>query len=984
LGIYDAMLNGLYTDAYMIFRHFLIIILLTFLRIPFCLNGQNLPILVEKSTIDSVRQNSDPIGNATQDKEILSPIDEYVLKNQSLPKEKIFLHLDRTTYIQGDTIWFKGYTWYGYEQVPDTTSSILYVDILDSKGKIKLSKKVLLQNGTSEGDFSLDTTIISGKYFIRAYTRWMQNGNAGDPFYQSITVNPGSQNFQLECNPVIVKHSEGDSLNTRISFFEVDPAGNLKNTYTHKIRYFLKAGEQLLDSGQILAVNTIQKSLGSTLSHIDTKETKAVLELSIDDSRLTYKKQFEIQLKDAIDIQFFPEGGTMVMGLQNKIAFKAIGTDGLSRDVKGVIERNDGSVICDFESSHKGMGAFILKPEPGKEYFARLMYHNQNYVIPLPAASEKGCIIMVSSAGNTISSRYLTIRCNPSEIKTKRYVTGSANGKIWFSMMVEPVKDSCKIKIPIELLPEGTCRITILSADFKPECERIIYVDWNERFKIEIEPDSLSYATRSKVTLLIKATGVDGAPVQANLSLSVIDKEQTTIDPTVTGINTYKLLQSELKGNIEDAGYYFSEGKCADPESLDLLLLTQGYRKFLPINTNNDEQKYQPERGFSVSGTIVVNGSKSRAAKFDYRSVGITYLCQTGNLLVNQLHPDSLGRFRFQIPLVYGKPPSILQAKTSKDRKLNGGIYLDETVDPPKFAVPLISDINRVTPVVENIRRMQTVIKTELSKDPTTGYMMRNLPAVVVTAKAKNWYLNFEKDALKIADLDSLDPNGNKYESLYDLLKREFGAREIPLRTQAGLLKTIFMPSINIGRGNDYFPIYVVDGGTWFNGIVHSPDELRAKLSMISLMNVNEIKKLIVLPPNSDLVYYYADKELYMDIKQTLVVIETYKKGYRGDPQGIKTFILEGLDAPRQFYSPRYDPTSGKSPEFDGRTTVFWKPTILTDENGQAKVDFFTTDRNSTFDIIVNGITGDSGAPGYGKMQINSSDNKSEIKNSIK
>jgi hypothetical protein len=185
--------------------------------------------------------------------------------------------------------------------------------------------------------------------------------------------------------------------------------------------------------------------------YIHLKETKVVLELSIDDNRLSYKKQYEIQLRDGIDIQFFPEGGAMVTGLQNRIAFKAIGTDGLSREVKGVVETKDCTVICDFKSSHKGMGSFMLKPEPGKEYFARLMYNNQNYVIPLPAASEKGSVIMVTSTENEVSP-YMTIRCTPSEIKTKKYVTGSANGKIWFSMMTELTKDSCKLKIPIELL----------------------------------------------------------------------------------------------------------------------------------------------------------------------------------------------------------------------------------------------------------------------------------------------------------------------------------------------------------------------------------------------------------------------------------------------------------------------------------------------------------------------------------------------------
>jgi hypothetical protein len=157
----------------------------------------------------------------------------------------------------------------------------------------------------------------------------------------------------------------------------------------------------------------------------------------------------------------------------------------------------------------------------------------------------------------------------------------------------------------------------------------------------------------------------------------------------------------------------------------------------------------------------------------------------------------------------------------------------------------------------------------------------------------------------------------------------------------------------------------VINEGMWFNGVASSLEESDAKLSTVSLMNVNEIKKLMVLPTDSDLSYYYADKELYIDIQQSLVVIETYKKGYRGDPQGIKSFILEGLDAPRQFYSPRYDGPARKSPAYDGRTTLFWKPSIMTDENGQAKVEFFTSDHSTTFEVIVNGIEIENGAPGH-------------------
>jgi len=793
--------------------------------------------------------------------------------------------------------------------------------------------------------------------------------NTGEPFYQNIKIRPALQNFQIECKPLIIRHSEYDSLKVGFRFFEMDPSGNLKESYKHKISYNLKIGEQLIDSGQVTMSNTVEQSLHTELTGNERNTIKAVLSLSIDDKSISFKKEYEIPIRDGIDIQFFPEGGTLVNGIKSKIAFKAVGTDGLSREVKGTIETEGGDTITRFASLHKGMGSFYLKPESSKRYFAHLMYNNRNYLIPLPTTLEKGCVMTVNQL-NDEGNLYLNLRCGHSEIGTRKYVTGSTNGKIWFSALVKMTVDSVRIKIPTELLPEGICRLTVLSDDFKPECERLIYVDNNERFVIEIKTDSSSYGTRSKATLLIKTTDVKGKPVQTDLSLAVVDNELVTHDSTVNGISTYKLLESDLKGNIEDVGYYFRNGKCSDYESLDLLLLTQGYRKFVGGETIKKEQKFQPETNLYVFGNVVLNGNKSRLEKFNYRNIDMTLLCKAGKTFINQTNPDSTGRFSFQIPLIFGKPQSILQAKTLKGKKINGKIYLDEMINTPKFFIPLPPDISFATPVIENVRQAQTIIKTALSKDPSSGYMSRNLPEVVIKAKAKNWYLDFGKEAIKTANLDSLDPHGDKYESLTDLLIREFGAKEFIIPGEG--LKTVKLPIINFGPGeNYYFPVYLVNGGVWFNA-AESRDDFLSKLRMVSFLHVNEIKKLMVIPPNGELVWYYADKNIFSDMRQSLVIIETYNKGFRGDPKGIQSFILEGLDSPRQFYSPVYDETNRNSTVYDGRTTLLWNPSVRTDANGEAKIDLFTSDRKTKFEVIVNGIEIGSGNPGQGQININS------------
>src|ERR1700712_3896285 len=76
------------------------------------------------------------------------------------------------------------------------------------------------------------------------------------------------------------------------------------------------------------------------------------------------------------EMQFFPEGGELVTGVPSKIAFKAIGTDGLGVGARGVIIDNSGKEVINFNTTHLGMGYFNLTPQEGKSYKAKITYAN--------------------------------------------------------------------------------------------------------------------------------------------------------------------------------------------------------------------------------------------------------------------------------------------------------------------------------------------------------------------------------------------------------------------------------------------------------------------------------------------------------------------------------------------------------------------------------------------------------------------------------
>jgi hypothetical protein len=752
-------------------------------------------------------------------------------------------------------------------------------------------------------------------------------------------------------------------------FFEVDAAGNLNNNLKHKISYSLKIGNLLVQKDSILAENTKEQILKYSLTSISKHDSVAVVSFYIMDGQLSFVKQFTIPLEENIDLQFFPEGGNLVAGLESKVAFKAIGIDGLSRNVSGVILDDDEKVVTGFKSMHTGMGYFMLKPQLKKQYSASFWYNNQKYIVPLPRVYEEGTVMSLNLIENN-KEPILSIKQTQSESITHKYITGSAYGKVWFSALLKAFKDSCGLKIPFELLPEGVCRLTLLNENFEPECERLIFVDKNQRFKIEVISDSSSYSTRSKITLLIKTTNFIGAPVQTDLSLAVIDKEQKIKDQNIHGISAYKLIGSELHGYVEDADSYFINDSCIYKDNLDLLLMTQGYRRFLFKSSNTEEQKFKPEKSLTISGYIKLNSNKSRDKNFNYRDIGLVLICGSKNSYLGLSKPDSIGNFKFQVPLLFGKSHSMLQATTSRKKPFDGNIVLNNQSDRPQFTtMPRLSN-NLVSPSVEYISQKQTVNKTENSKINLPGNMSITLGEVVISAKVepKNWWRNYDKDAIKIANLDTIDPGGNRYRSLNDLLVEEFGA----IRYSRDGLQTILLPIMRLaGRGGSYwFPIYIIDGKKYWNGENFDFTPLQT----LSSFHVDAIKRILVVPPGKSIGMYYAYYPIIgfpQFILQSLVIIETYSNNtYRGDPLGTKTFILDGLDAPRVFYSPRYEGFLKNSPVYDGRATLFWAPSILTDENGQAKVEFFTSDRRTRLEVVANGIEVENGYSGEVNTQI--------------
>lgn len=108
---------------------------------------------------------------------------------RALPQEKVALHLDNTSYYQGDDIWFQCYVVASGLNRPTEWSKTLYVELLNPGGEI-VSKQILpVRNGRCHGHFALtQLPFYSGFYEVRAYTKYMLNFDEASVFSRIIPV----------------------------------------------------------------------------------------------------------------------------------------------------------------------------------------------------------------------------------------------------------------------------------------------------------------------------------------------------------------------------------------------------------------------------------------------------------------------------------------------------------------------------------------------------------------------------------------------------------------------------------------------------------------------------------------------------------------------------------------------------------------------------------------------------------------------------
>jgi len=849
--------------------------------------------------------------------ELIKKLEVYIEK---YPQEKVHIHLDKPYYAIGDDIWFKAYVINAQTGKPSTISGAIYVELINEKDSVKKQIKLPLVSGFTWGDFKLPDSFTEGNYRIRAYTQWMKN--AGTEFFFDKTIKIGNSwanNVFTNTNYTYSKQNEAEKVDARVKFTDKEGLPYVQNNVTYEVQ---------LDFRSLAKGKAVTNEQGEVnISFLNTQPTlyksgKIITTLTLPDNKKIIK---EIPIKatsNAVDVQFFAESGNLVEDLPNKIGIKAVNASGLGEDVKGVIIDNNGQEVTQFSTQHLGMGTFVLNPQPGKTYTAKVSYKDGSEgSINLPRVLKSGYIITANTTTENLVVKIIlsTDLLGPGELK----LVAQNNGNVYFVSKTLAQKQIITATIPKKDLPSGIIQLTLFSAQNTPVAERLVFINnVKDRITTTVSTAKQSYGKKEKVSIDLQAAFAD-KPAEASFSVSVTNT--TSVKPDVeneSNIFTTLLLTSDLIGYIEKPNYYFLNDDPKTQQDLDNLMLIQGWRRILwknIINNATPNIRYEAEKSLKISGVITSYGGKPLP------NAKVSLFSSSGGLFVIDTISDAQGRFNFDKLLFNDSTKFIVQGRTAKNKK-SVEIVLDVVSGQVVTKNKNTGDIEvNVNEALSGYLKQSENYFNDLTKRGILErtILLKEVNIVEKKNKAKNSSnLNGAGNADAIISADQLQ--------YCTVLSQCLQGRV------AGLIIRDGIPYL-LRNGNTPMSI-VLDG-------------MRMEPEFLDNITPFDVETIEVLKSVGNTAIYGSQGG------GGVLVITTKRGGGYSTAStftpGIIPFTPKGYYTSREFYSPRYDLPNNRP---DYRTTIYWNPNIITNESGKAEFSFFNSDEPGTYRVVIEGM----------------------------
>ena len=452
-----------------------------------------------------------------------------------IPQEKVFVHMDNTCYFLGDTIWFAAYTRRTDRHAPSNVSGVLYVELLNQDGYLVERQLVEMHEGRAHGAFALPDTLYGGFYELRAYTRWQLNWGITEKehtpyaeqwFYSEAMAKDFYRDYEKLYSRVFPVYDKPER-----------PGEFFHDMTSRPLRRYFSSGAE---------------------------EPQPRLSL-------------------------FPEGGNLVGGTPCRMAFEAATETGEALEGRVSLANSSGNVVAEAATVSRGRGLLSFTPQAGERYTATFTAAEGR------SASQKTERVEADGVALTVARQAddytFEIAAQGAAAGRELGLTVMHEGVVVQSQVIAPASTPSRIKFEAAKssgsqaeTTAGLHQVTIFDADGRVWADRLFFVMPAEMSASALVVGGLKdeYEPFEQVSLDVATAAPASASDASATALSIAVRDAGSSDYTfdTSNILTEMLLSSEIRGYVPDPAYFFEADDDEHRVALDLLMLTQGWRRF--------------------------------------------------------------------------------------------------------------------------------------------------------------------------------------------------------------------------------------------------------------------------------------------------------------------------------------------------------------------------------------------------------------------
>lgn len=643
-------------------------------------------------------------------------------------------------------------------------------------------------------------------------------------------------------------------------------------------------------------------------------------------------KQAVNNTADSSFVYFFPEGGNFIGNIKNNVAFRCSDQWGHPKEIEGKIVDSKGAVVTSFKSTHNGMGKVIFTPKTGEKYTAECTINSTlKKNVSLPAVLNQGVNLQVSSSD---SKTFFYVDASTVNIESlmPSYV-GVQENMVAFKIPLEANNKEIKGRIPVEKLPSGILQITVFNADHKPLAERLTFLNSGDYIPgSNFKTDTLNFNPREKnvFSFDLKEPAIGSYAV----SVTALNDDVNTGDNIVSRL----LLTEDIKGFVYNPAYYFEEHDDKHAQDLDLVMLTNGWRRYNwnEVLSYTNAAPVFKDPGFITFSAVVLDP----VTKAPVKNTGLSIFVKTkdgfGDILSTDT--DSAGFFMMQGMVFEDSIKLSFTNVTNKKERMHLQVKSQSVsnllfIPKPKPNLPLYS----FRPISENSVYFKTNSGRVQQNYTASGLLMKEIEVV---AKAKTEKEKFEKKF-------TTSRLGSAANTEIDFLSEPSTS---PLNILEYLRSRLAGVSIS-GGPLDYSINYrgarSLSGGQIPMAVFL--DEFQVEARDIATVRVADVAMVKVFsnPLTSAggalAIYTKRDGDSKVNLKDDRTEV-----------------FVEGFSPTREFFSPNYGEGKRDKIVADERTTLYWNPYLAsTAANSKLNFSFYNSDNAKQFKVIIEGVLED-------------------------